>query len=157
MRRRGGGIPHDIEVAEYPVQAVSDADIVCTATTSTTPVFPDAALKAGVHINAIGAYTPEMQEVDEATIARARIVVDSRAACLVEAGDLIIPLNKGLISETDIHAELGEIALGTKPGRETDLQVTLFKAVGNAVQDVAVSRLALGAAIEKGLGVEIEL
>ncbi len=157
MRSRDGIVPQDINVVESPVQAVADADIICTATTSTTPVFPNRALKAGVHINAIGAYTPEMQEVDEATVARARIVVDSREACLAEAGDLIIPLHKGLISESDIHAELGEVVLGTRPGRETSDQVTLFKTVGNAVQDVAVSRLALRAALEKDLGAEIDL
>jgi ornithine cyclodeaminase len=156
MRGRGG-IPRKMRVAESPAQAVADADVICTATTSTTPVFPDSALKAGVHINAIGAYTPEMQEVDEATVARARIVVDSRQACLAEAGDLIIPLQKGLISEDDIHAELGEIVWGARPGREATDQVTLFKTVGNAVQDVAVSRLALRAAIEQDLGVEIDL
>jgi ornithine cyclodeaminase len=157
MRGHGGSIPQEIQVAESPVQAMADADIICTATTSTTPVFPDTALKAGEHINAIGAYTPEMQEVNEATVARARIVVDSREACLAEAGDLIIPLQRGVITEADIHAELGEIVLGTKPGRETSQEVTLFKAVGNAVQDVAVSRLALRAAMEQDLGIEIEL
>lgn len=157
MRGRGGSIPPEIAVADSPAQAVADADIICTATTSTVPVFADSALKAGVHINAIGAYTPEMQEVDEATVARARIVVDSRQACLAEAGDLIIPLQKGLISEADIHAELGEIVSGARPGREVTDQVTLFKTVGNAVQDVAVSRLALRAAIEQDLGVEIDL
>ncbi len=157
MRGRGGKVPADIVVADSPAEAVADADIVCTATTSTTPVFGDAHLKSGVHINGIGAYTPQMQEVDEATVARAKIVVDSRAACLAEAGDLIIPLRKGLISAQSIHAELGEIVLGRKAGREDEREVTFFKSVGNAVQDAAVARLALQVAAEKGLGTQIEL
>jgi ornithine cyclodeaminase len=157
MKQRGGKIPSDIQLAESPADAVVDADVICTATTSNTPVFRDADLKAGVHINSIGSYTPQMQEADEATVARAKVVVDSRAACLAEAGDLIIPLHKGLISEEDIHAELGEIVLGQKAARQTDSEVTFFKSVGNAVQDAAVARLALLTAKEKGLGTAIDL
>jgi ornithine cyclodeaminase len=157
MRRRGGRIPTDIEVAASPAEAVANADIISTATTSSTPVFNDADLKSGVHINGIGAYTPQMQEVPEATVARARIVVDSRAACLTEAGDLVIPLRKGLIAEKDIYAELGEIVLGHKAGRASASEATFFKSVGNAVQDAAVARLALQVAEERGLGTQIEL
>lgn len=157
MKQRGGKIPSDIKVAESPADAVADADIICTATTSNTPVFRDADLRPGVHINGVGSYTPEMQEVAEATVARAKVVVDSRAACLAEAGDLIIPLRKGQISEEDIHAELGEIVLGQRAGRQTDTEVTFFKSVGNAVQDAAVASLALLAAREKGLGTELAL
>ena len=157
MKARGGRVPTDIAVSGSSAEAVADADIVCTATTSTTPVLRDADLKLGVHINGIGAYTPQMQEVDEATVARARIVVDSRPACLAEAGDLIIPLRKGLITEQSIHAELGEIVLGRKAGRENERQVTFFKSVGNAVQDAAVARLALQAAEKQGLGTKVEL
>ncbi len=157
MKQRGGRIPLDIQVAESPAAAVADADIICTATTSKSPVFRDADLKPGVHINGIGSYTPEMQEVDEATVARAKVVVDSRTACLAEAGDLIIPLHKGLISAEHIHAELGEIVLGQKAGRQTDTEVTFFKSVGNAVQDAAVARLALLAATDNGLGTAIDL
>ncbi|MFB0536273.1 MAG: ornithine cyclodeaminase family protein, partial [Anaerolineae bacterium] len=107
MGERGGRIPGDIIVASSPTEAVREADVICTATTSKSPVFADANLKAGVHINAIGAFTPEMQEVPEETIKRARLVVDSREACWAEAGDLIIPRHQGLISEDDIYAELG--------------------------------------------------
>lgn len=157
MRQKGGKIPTNIEVADSPADAVAGADIICTATTSSTPVFHDASLKPGVHINGIGSYTPQMQEIDEATVARAKIVVGSRSACLAETGDLIIPLGKGLISESDIHAELGEIVLGWKPGREVEEEVTFFKSVGNAVQDAAVAGLALLASTEKGLGIQVEL
>jgi ornithine cyclodeaminase len=157
MRERGGRIPDDIAVASSPTEAVREADVICTATTSTTPVFADADLKAGVHINAIGAFTPEMQEVPEDTIKRARLVVDSREACWAEAGDLIIPRHKGLISESDVYAELGEIAAGTKRGRESNKEITFFKSVGNAVQDVSVARKVLEEADRLGLGLEVEL
>ncbi len=157
MRTRGGSIPADIQVAASPADAVGQADIICTATTSRTPVFGDADVQAGTHINGIGSYTPQMQEVDAATVARAKLVVDSREACLAEAGDVIIPLRQGLITEQHIHAELGEIVLGRKPGRETAGEVTFFKAVGNAVQDAAVAHLVLQGAAEKGLGTSLEL
>jgi alanine dehydrogenase len=157
MKQQGGGIPSDIAAANSPADAVADADIICTATTSSIPVFDDRHLKPGVHINGIGSYTPEMQEIDPATVVRAKTVVGSRSACLAEAGDLIIPLRKGLISEDHIHAELGEVVLGSKTGREDPGEVTFFKSVGNAVQDVAVARLALASAAEKGLGTTIDL
>jgi alanine dehydrogenase len=157
MARRGQPIPANIAVAESPAQAVRQADVICTATTSSTPVFDDADLKPGVHINGIGAYTPGMQEVPAATVARARVIVDSRAASLAEAGDLIIPLAAGLITEADIHGEIGEVAAGQIPARESADEVTFFKSVGVAVQDVAVSSLVLRRAAELGLGVEVEL
>jgi len=157
MRRRGGRFPGDILVASSSSEAVREADVICTATTARTPVFADADLKAGVHINAIGAFTPEMQEVPEDTIRRARLVVDSREACWAEAGDLIIPRHKGLISEDDIYAELGEIVARTKRGRESDEEITFFKSVGNAVQDVSVARKVLEEAGRLGLGLEVEL
>jgi len=157
MREQGGRIPGDVIIASSPTEAVREADVICTATTSKTPVFADADLKAGVHINAIGAFTPEMQEVPEDTIKRAQLVVDSREACWAEAGDLIIPRHKGLISESDIYAELGEIAAGTKRGRESDEEMTFFKSVGNAVQDVSVARKVLEEAGRLGLGLEVEL
>jgi ornithine cyclodeaminase/alanine dehydrogenase-like protein (mu-crystallin family) len=110
-----------------------------------------------MHINAIGAFKPEMQEVDEETICRARIFVDSVEACLEEAGDLIIPLKRGLIQETDILAELGEVAAGRKKGRSSASEITYFKSVGNAVQDVSVAQAIYDRARGKNLGREVEL
>jgi len=157
MSKAGGRVPADIVAASSSGEAVADADIICTASTSRSPLYQDADLKAGVHINGIGAYTVEMQESPEATVARAKIVVDSREAALAEAGDLVIPMRKGLINDHSIHAELGEMVLGLKPGRENQDEVTFFKSVGNAVQDAAVARLALQVAAERGLGTEVEL
>jgi ornithine cyclodeaminase len=140
-----------------PAQALEGADIVVTATTSSRPVFDGKLLKEGMHINAIGAFKPEMQEVDEETICRARIFVDSVEACLEEAGDLIIPLKRGLIQETDILAELGEVAAGRKKGRSSASEITYFKSVGNAVQDVSVAQAIYDRARGKNLGREVEL
>ena len=149
--------PASISVAGDRAAAVREADIVCTATTSSTPVFDGHDLRPGTHINAIGGYTPTMQEVDSATVAMARVVVDSREAALAEAGDLIIPIREGLISADPIHAELGEIVNGTKAGRTDPEQITLFKSVGVAVQDAIAAGWALARAEALGLGQIIEL
>ena len=157
MKQLGAPIPDAIEVTESATEAVREADVVCTATTSTSPVFQDADLKAGVHINAIGSFTPQMQELPPQTVARALLVVDSREAVWAESGDLIIPRREGRISENSVHAEIGEIVSGAKRGRTSDDQVTLFKSVGNAVQDVSVGARILEEAKKKGLGIEVSL
>ena len=155
--RGKGRVPADLRVASSPAEAVREADVICAATTSQTPVFADSNLKPGVHINAVGSFTPEMQEIPEQTVGRARLVVGSREGCLAETGDLIIPIQEGLITADDIYAELGEIAAGIKPGRESPDEITLFKSVGNAVQDVSVARAVLTQAETLGLGIEVEL
>lgn len=149
------GIP--VHVAATPAEAVRPADIICTATTSTTPVFNDADVRPGTHINAIGAYTPEMREIPTETVLRARVVIDHRTASLAEAGDLLIPIREGRMSEEHIWAELGEIVAGRKPGRISPDEVTLFKSVGVAVQDVAAAAAVLAAAERENLGVEADL
>lgn len=138
-------------------EAVAAADIVCTATPSGTPVFDDTAVRSGTHINAVGAYTPTAREIPGETVGRSRLVVDSRAACLEEAGDLLIPLGEGLIGPPDTWVEIGEIAAGARPGRQSADEITLFKSVGLAVQDAAAAAVALQAADSLGLGARVEL
>ena len=152
-----GVIPDDIEVVDDPDAAVRGADIVCAATTSTTPVFSGRFLQPGAHVNGVGSFRPAMQEVDVETIQRALVVVDSRAAALAEAGDLIIPLERGLIQEDHIVAELGEIVAGVKPGRTSPEQITFFKSVGVAVQDAISGRIALENAVSYDLGTAVAL
>lgn len=152
-----GPIPTNLQPASNPQEAVSQADIICCATTSNSPVFDDRALKAGVHINGVGSYTPEMQEVPPETVQRAALFIDSRPAALSEAGDIIQPINDGLITEDHILAELGEIVLGIKTGRANADQITFFKSVGNAVQDAAAAQLALENATKMGIGTEVPL
>jgi len=149
--------PPSVSVADTPAAAVREAEIICTATTSSIPVFDGHQLRPGTHINAIGGYTPDMQEVDGATVARALLVVDSRVAALAEAGDLIIPIREGRISAEHIHAELGELVNGTQVGRTDPDQITLFKSVGVAVQDAIAAGRALARAEQLGLGQIIEL
>ncbi len=148
-------VPQDLQVANSSEQALSEADIVCTATTSSVPVFMDADLKPGAHVSAIGSYTPEMQEVPAQTVARALVVEDSRSATLAETGDLLRPMQAGLFNEQHIYGELGEIVLGRKAGRETHDQITYFKSVGVAVQDAMAAQLALQNAQKLGLGTEV--
>jgi ornithine cyclodeaminase len=152
-----GPIPAAITLSDDANSAVRGADVVCTATTSSTPVFDGRLIRPGTHINGVGSFTPQMQEVDLVTVQRSRIVVDSRAAVLAEAGDLIIPLEEGDITEAHIHAELGEIVAGQRPGRESQDQITFYKSVGVAVQDAAAAAIVMKNALDLGLGTSISL
>jgi len=152
-----GSIPHNLHVAPSSMEAVQNADIVCTATTSNTPVFDGNHIKKGTHINAIGSFTPKMQEVDPATISKSLVVVDSRKSVLEEAGDLIVPIKANIVKKDHIHAELGEIISNTLLGRTNRNQITYFKSCGVAVQDVAAAQLAVQQAKRLGLGTVISL
>lgn len=157
MRRR---LEPTIELlaADSPSQAVREALVVCAATTSSTPVFNGAELRPGAHVNGVGSYNPEMQEVDFATLRRAsKIVVDSRDAAMAEAGDLIIAIERCQIQPSDVYAEIGEIAAGLKPGRQNHDEITYFKSVGNAAQDAAVAQAIYQRALRENIGVEIDL
>lgn len=150
-----GRVPNDIRPAASPEEAMANADIVSTATTSHTPVFADAQVRPGLHINAAGTHTAEGIEVPAETVARARITVDSRSATKVESGEIAIPLQIGSVRESDI-AEIGEVVLGQAAGRSSAEQITLFKSVGVAVQDAMAARLALANARKLGIGTEVE-
>ena len=140
------------EVVSSPKEAVEGADIVCTTSLSPTPVVEFPWVKPGTHINAIGAWTPETREIDSATMAAAKVVLDSRAAVLPEAGDILIPIEEGIITEDHIYAELGEICNGSKPGRTNPGEITLFKSVGSAVTDVATAVVVYQRAVEHNVG-----
>ena len=112
---------------------LKDAQIICTATTSPLPVFNDDFISAGTHINVIGSYQPHKREVPSATIARSKIFVDSREACLTEAGDLIIPKNEGIEFEV---TEIGEVLQNKNFEKSSEEEITFFKSVGNAAQDL---------------------
>ncbi|MGH2730600.1 MAG: ornithine cyclodeaminase family protein [Actinomycetota bacterium] len=122
--------------------AVADADIVCTCTTSTTPLFDGSLVPAGAHVNAVGAFEPHARELDDALIERSRIVVETRAAALAEAGDLLLPIGSGVIQESDIVADLAEVVAGAEVRRGPE-DVTVFKSVGVAFEDLVVARAAL--------------
>jgi ornithine cyclodeaminase/alanine dehydrogenase-like protein (mu-crystallin family) len=146
-----------VSIASSRAEAVEGADIIITATTSTTPVFDGRHLSPGTHITGVGSYAPHMQEVDEIAVKKSKIVVDSLQACLAEAGDLIIPLEKNIIGKLNIHGELGAIVNGELPGRESAEEITFFKSVGVAVQDAAAANAILREAQAKGLGAVVKL
>jgi len=139
-----------VTLADSPKTAVVLADIVLAATTATTPLFDGNDLKPGTHVTGVGSFTPQMQEIDAATVRRARVVVDQRDAAMAEAGDIII-------GKAVIDAEIGEIINGEKPGRQSDEEITFFKSVGLAVQDAVTAAAVLKAAEKKGLGTVIEM
>ncbi len=147
----------EVRVPETVEQAVRDADILVTATSATDPLFDGRWIRPGTHINAIGAHLPHAREVDTVTVQRARVVVDQRQACLAEAGDLVVPLRAGSIRPDHISAELGEIVAGQKPGRTHPKEITLFKSVGLAIQDVAVAAEVVRMARIRGRGQEVPL
>jgi ornithine cyclodeaminase len=146
-----------VTVAANAEEAVRGADVICTATTATKAVFEDAWLKPGAHINGIGAYTPAMQEVPDATLARALIVVDAVEAVMHEAGDLIQAIERGAIQRDAVATELGHLVAGSARGRTSDDQITFFKSVGNAIQDMIVAGAALEAARAAGVGQQLVL
>jgi ornithine cyclodeaminase/alanine dehydrogenase-like protein (mu-crystallin family) len=152
-----GPVPTDVQVSDSPRAAVEAADIICAATTSSTPVFPGSALRPGAHVNGVGSFTPDMQEVDLETLRRATVYVDSRQAALEEAGDLIGPIERGEFDPDAIFAEIGEVVSGSAPGRQDDEQITFFKSVGVAVQDAVAAGRAVDNAVAAGLGDTVEL
>lgn len=140
-----------------PSEAVRGSDILVTATTSTSPVFSGRDLKPGTHINAIGAFRPDMRETDDETILRARIVVDTFEGCLSEAGDLLIPMAEGKLLKEAIYGDLGDLVTGRKVGRQSEEEITLFKSVGFAMEDVVTASHAFEKASRQGKGVRIEM
>ena len=146
-----------VKVMATSREVVIGSDILVTVTTSALPVFDGRDLKTGSHINAVGAYTPEMREVDEMTVRKSKIVVDTYEGCMAEAGDLLIPMRDGKLCQDNIYADLGEIVLGQKPGRIRDDEITLFESVGFALEDLVTARLAYQRAKEKGMGLEFRL
>lgn len=139
-----------------PAQAVRGADIIACATTSRTPVFEPTDVAPGVHINAIGSFTPDKREVQVAGLPNLRVFVDSHEAALEEAGDLIQAIAAGHMHPDDL-TEIGKVVLGQSPGRTSPEEVTLFKSVGMAVQDATTAQAVLERAVEAGLGREIEV
>lgn len=147
----------EVRALEDRREALRGAGIVVAATSSRTPVFDGRDVEDGACVCSIGAYTPEMREVDETTVRRARVVVDTRDAALAEAGDLIAALRSGAIGEEHLEAELGAIVNGTAPRGRAGCEIALFKSTGNAAQDVAMAARVLRAAQERGLGRVVEI
>lgn len=137
--------------------AVEAADLICTATNSPTPLFDGAWLRPGTHINAIGAYTKTMRELDSEAVRRSRVIVDRRQAAQVEAGDIVIPTQEGVIGPDHVVGDLAEVVTGVVPGRVAADEITLFKSVGLALQDAVTAALVYRRALDRGIGQEVTL
>ena len=141
-----------IKVAASAREAVDGADLVVLATASREPVVSHEWIAPGAHICAVGACRPDQREMDSALVLRGRLFVDSRTGALAEAGDIVIPIGQGAFDETHLAGELGEVASGTVRGRTSRDEITIFKSLGMAVEDIAAAHLAYLKAAERGLG-----
>jgi ornithine cyclodeaminase/alanine dehydrogenase-like protein (mu-crystallin family) len=130
---------------------VEQSDVICTCTTACEPLFNGSWIRPGAHLNLVGAFQPEAREVDDATIRRGRVVVDTYDGALAEAGDLLLPMRRGVISREHLAADLHELVSGKKPGRSSVEEVTVFKSLGCALEDLVAASLvaeAMGSAKE---------
>jgi alanine dehydrogenase len=144
-----------IEVTGSAEEAVRGADLIVIATTAKQPILPADWLKTGAHINAVGSHRPDLRELDGSTMARAKVFVDSREAIMAECGDVLLALAEKSITADHVQAEIGEVLAGSKPGRTRTEEVTLYKSVGIAIQDVATAQLVYHKALQKGFGTDV--
>lgn len=138
------GLPAQAVAPDALEAAVREADLVSCVTTAADPVVFGRWLKPGTHLDLVGGFRPDMREVDDEAVARARIVVDTHAGALAEAGDLVQPLRRGVIAPQAIAGDLAELLRGQCAGRRDEHEITLFKSVGTALEDLAATRLVLG-------------
>ncbi|MBT3301598.1 MAG: ornithine cyclodeaminase family protein [Bacteroidetes bacterium] len=147
----------DFDVVVGTPEELVQCDIICTATSAPNPIFDGNDVKEGAHINGIGSHTPNARELDTTIVKRSKFVGDSKEACFKEAGDIMIPLADGEITEDAFYAELGEIITAKKKGRLNNAEITLFKSNGLAIQDVATAKLVYDKAVAAGIGIEVEI
>jgi len=152
---KDAGVP--IEVARSAEEVVRNSDLLVTVTTAKNSIIKTDWLKPGVHINAVGSHRPDLREIDGATLARAIVVVDSREAAMAECGDILLALKEQSVGEDVIHGEIGELLAGMKPGRSSASEITLYKSVGIAIQDVATAQLVYRKASERNVGTEVDI
>jgi len=146
-----------IEPVKSNEEAVRGADLIVTATSSQEPVLYKDWISPGAHVNAIGTHSPNSREIDSATMAAARIFVDRRESALNEAGDYLLAANEGLINAESIVGEIGELLIGTKQGRNSVDEITLFKSLGLAIEDVACAEYLYQKALSRNFGTWVNL
>jgi ornithine cyclodeaminase len=146
-----------VEVAPDARSAVQGADIVCTVTSSRVPILMGEWLAPGAHVNAVGASQMPARELDSDAVARARLYVDRRESALAESGDFLIPRSEGRFGDDHIVGEIGEVLEGAVPGRRSPAEVTLFKSLGLAIEDLAAGHYVLGEAERHGIGLVLDL
>jgi alanine dehydrogenase len=147
-------LPCELVSAE---QAAATANLICTCTSSPTPLFDGSLLSAGTHINAVGAFTPSTRELDTEAVRRARVIIDAESAAGREAGEILIPISEGAIDPGHVKGTLAEVVSGKVPGRESLSEITLFKSCGLAIEDLVTARLAYARAIAEELGTQVQL
>jgi ornithine cyclodeaminase/alanine dehydrogenase-like protein (mu-crystallin family) len=152
-----GRLPGRLRAVDRAEDAVRGADVIVLATSSPSPVIEDAWVGPGAHVVSVGACRPDQREMDPALVARARLFVDSRAAALVESGDVVQGIREGRFAETHVAGELGQVVLHRVTGRRGPEDVTVFKSLGMAVEDVVSADLVLRRAVESGVGAELTL
>ena len=148
-----------VTIEQMPsVQAcVTGADIICTVTASREPVLEGAWISPGAHLNAVGASLPTARELDSAAVSRSRLYVDRRESALAEAGDILIPMSEGAFSADHIRGEIGGVLIGAEQGRETADEITLFKSLGLAIEDLAAARHIYDKGVALGTGTWVSL
>ena len=146
-----------VEAVASAEEAVAGADLICTTTTATEPVVLGAWVAPGAHVNAVGAYTPTTRELDSELIAKARLYADKRESLLSEAGEFLIPKGEGLIGDDHIVAEIGEVLTGKAPARISPGEITLFKSLGIAIEDLASAHRIYEICKERELGTWVEI
>jgi ornithine cyclodeaminase len=146
-----------VEPASSVRAAIDGADLVCTTTSSSDPVLLGEWLAPGTHVNAVGACTKNARELDSTAVLRSSLFVDRRESALNEAGDFLIPKSEGVIGDDHIRGEIGDVLVGSCAGRRSREEITLFKSLGLAVEDLAVAAYLDGLAREQKVGTEVEL
>jgi ornithine cyclodeaminase len=157
VREMQPGFSFPIEAVESNEEAVRGADLIVTATSSQEPVINKNWISPGAHINAIGTHSPHSREVDSATMAAARIFVDRRESAMNESGDYLLAAKEGLINAENIIAEIGELLTGSKSGRTSANEITLFKSLGLAIEDVACAEYLYEKAMSEDFGTWVNL
>jgi len=148
------GVPCQIVSAQH---AAASANLICTCTSSRTPLFDGALLNEGTHINAVGAFDPSTRELDSETIRSARVIIDSESSAGREAGEILIALSEGAIETAHVRGTLADVVSGKVSGRESSSEITVFKSCGLAIEDLVTARLAYSRAIAVGAGTRVEM
>src|SRR5262249_21979267 len=157
MRGRTSPGETEVRAVDHAGEAVVGADIIVLVTSSPVPVIESGWVKPGAHVISVGACRPTQREMDPALVSRARLFVDSRAAALAESGDVVMGIQEGRFSAEHIVAEVGELVASGAPGRRADNEITIFKSLGLAVEDVTAADLAFRRAVDRGIGQELAM
>ncbi len=146
-----------IRAVDTAAEALGGAEVVCTVSSAREPVVTPGLLEPGAHVNAVGSHAPTIREIDGEVMRAARVVVDSRQAALSECGDCLIPIQEGVFGPEHVSDELGDVLAGTRPGRRSADEITIYQSCGIAVQDLAAATIVYDRARSRGVGIDVEL